>query len=73
MPEPARYRVTEAVLKKVEAGSIWHLTFSSEGSTGKDQERIVLSLSPEDVDNLLFDRTYRRDEIESLREGTLEL
>jgi len=71
--EPARYRVTEAVLKKVEDGSLWQLTFSAEASADEVDDRIVIGLSPEIVDNMFFDRTYRRDEIEALRDGTLEL
>jgi len=73
MPQPVRYRVTEAILKKAEDGSIWQLTFSPEASADEAGDRIVIGLSPEVVDNLLFDRTYRRDEVEALRDGTLEL
>jgi len=73
MPVELRYAVTGAILTKKREGAMWTLTFTPEPASpdapfdpevGKE---IVITLSPADVDNMFFDMTYTKAEIEALR------
>lgn len=76
VPAERRYSVTGAILTRKVTGSVWTLTFAPESDqppglpfdpdAGKE---IVITLPPEKVDNMLFDASYTRDEIEALRSG----
>jgi hypothetical protein len=73
MPDERRYRVTGAILTRRGNETVWMLTFTleapSELSPETDDE-IVIAVPPADVDNMLFDVSYTRDEIEALRTNT---
>jgi hypothetical protein len=73
MSEPRRFRVTGAVLTRRADGTVWTLTFSPESATGSPldggTEDIVITLPPAEVDNMLFDASYTKDDIDALRSG----
>jgi hypothetical protein len=74
MSDVARYRVTGAVLTKRANGTVWTLTFTRESSPSDAPEaeatgEIVIALPPAEVDNMLFDTAYTKDEIEALASG----
>jgi hypothetical protein len=68
-----RYAVTGAILTQRADGSVWTLTFTPQregpgAPFDPDAGReIVITLPPADVDNMFFDATYTREEIEALR------
>lgn len=74
MPAERRYAVTGAILTRKTGGSVWTLTFTPEASQApglafdpEASKEIVITLRPEQVDNMLFGATYTRSEIEALR------
>jgi hypothetical protein len=74
MAAERRYRITGAILTPKASGPMWTLTFTPEAANAgapfdPDADReIVITLSPVEVDNLLFDVTYSKAEI-SVIEG----
>jgi hypothetical protein len=72
MPE-RRYAVTGAILTQRTDGSVWTLTFTPQpqgpgAPFDPDADReVVITLPPADVDNMFFDATYTREEIDALR------
>ena len=78
MPDERRYAVTGAILTRKTSGSVWTLTFTPQHEqlgrpfdpdAGKE---IVITLAPEQVDNMFFDTTYTKSEIEALRSARPE-
>jgi hypothetical protein len=75
MPEPQRYLVHEAILTKRAAESVWTLTFRPmsrppdapfDPDAGRD---IVVTVTPERVDEMEFGIPYTKDEIETFSRG----
>ena len=70
------YAVTGAILTKRADETVWTLTFTpqaAEAGATPDPEadrEIVITLPPADVDNMFFDATYTRAEIDALRTGS---
>ena len=67
-----RYAVTGAILTHRGDETVWQLTFTPRPEPGTpadpDEDRdIVIMLPPADVDNMFFDATYTRTDIEALR------
>jgi hypothetical protein len=74
MSDGPRYRVTGAVLTKRPNGVVWTLTFTPEPAPQDTPEaegtsEIVITLPPAEVDNMLFDTAYTKDEITALASG----
>ena len=74
MSNARQYRVTGAVLTRRANETVWTLTFSPESPpTGtplsEEAEEIVIMLPPAEVDNMLFDATYTKDDIAALSSG----
>jgi hypothetical protein len=73
MPDERRYSVTGAILTRKTSGTVWTLTFTPEPEPPglpfdpDARKEIVVTLPPAQVDNMLFDATYTRSEIEALR------
>ncbi len=72
MPEEQRYRVRGAILVKRAGGSAWTLTFEPlpvppGAPFDPDASReIVITLSPDKVDDMYFQTTYTRAEIDTM-------
>ena len=70
-----RYAVTGAILTQRAEETVWQLTFTLQppepgAPADPDENReIVITLPPADVDNLFFDATYTRADIDALRPG----
>ena len=68
------YRITSAIQSRRRDGIMWALTFTPlrpppDAPFDPDHRKeIVISLSPEDVDDMTFDTTYTRGEIQALSE-----
>jgi hypothetical protein len=70
-----RYAVTGAILTHRGDETAWQLTFTPQPEPGTpadpDEDReIVIMLAPADVDNMFFDATYTRADIDALRSGS---
>jgi hypothetical protein len=76
-----RYAVTGAILTQRAEETVWQVTFTPrppepgappdpDGDRDRDRDReIVITLPPADVDNMFFDATYTRADIDALRSG----
>jgi hypothetical protein len=71
-----RYAVTGAILTQRGDETVWQLTFTPQppepgAPPDPDGDReIVIALPPADVDNMFFDATYTRADIDALRSGS---
>jgi hypothetical protein len=70
-----RYAVTGAILTHRGDETVWQVTFTPQPDPGApadpDADReIVIALPPADVDNMFFDATYTRADIDALQAGT---
>ena len=70
-----RYAVTGAILTHRGEATVWQVTFAPQppepgAPADADADReIVIAMPPADVDNMFFDATYLRAEIDALRSG----
>ena len=67
-----RYAVTGAILTHRGDETAWQLTFTPQPEPGapadpEGDREIVITLPPADVDNMFFDATYTRADIDALR------
>ena len=74
MAEEQRYLVHEATLiRRAQGGSMWSLRFrpfgGDLGATTSGADEIVVLVSPDKVDDMLFAVPYTLAEIDALREG----
>jgi len=71
-----RYAVTGAVLTHRGEATVWQVTFAPQppepgAPADADADReIVVAMAPADVDNMFFDATYTRADIDALRSGS---
>jgi hypothetical protein len=71
-----RYSVTGAILTQRAEETVWQVTFTPRppepgAPPDPDGDReIVITLPPADVDNMFFDATYTRADIDALRSGS---
>ena len=71
-----RYAVTGAILTQRAEETVWQVTFTPRppepgAPADPDGDReIVITLPPADVDNMFFDATYTRADIDALRSGS---
>ncbi len=75
-----RYAVTGAILTHRGEATVWQVTFTpqpsepgahkAEDSDPDDDREIVITMPPADVDNMFFDATYTRADIDALRSST---
>ena len=74
-----RYAVTGAILTHRGEETVWQVTFTpqppepgahkAEGTDPDADREIVIAMPPADVDNMFFDATYTRADIDALRSG----
>jgi hypothetical protein len=70
-----RYAVTGAILTQRAEETVWQVTFTPRPPEPGDpadpngDREIVITLPPADVDNMFFDATYTRADIDALRSG----
>ena len=75
-----RYAVTGAILTHRGESTVWQVTFTpqppepgaqeAEDADPDDDREIVIAMPPADVDNMFFDATYTRADIDALRSGS---
>jgi hypothetical protein len=70
-----RYAVTGAILTHRGEETAWQVTFTPQPDPDAppdpdDGREIVITLPPADVDNMFFDATYTRADIDALRSGS---
>jgi hypothetical protein len=68
-----QYRITSAIQSQRRDGILWTLTFTPRPPPGAPfdpdhSKEVVITLSPRDVDDMMFDTTYTHSELQALKE-----